>query len=130
MKTAHIQTRMSQRGITREMIDLVRRFGRHFGDRIVLSRKDIQKKLDELDEQRSGLLKIMDKGGMVVVEENGVLITAYRLTGLNRKKSKRRARYNGPPARETNDQMSPVIPGRDPETILRSEIPALSTVEG
>ena len=99
-KTSHLVVRMSQRGITQEMIDLVRRFGERFGDRIVLKRKDIQKTIDELDELRASLLKIMDKGGVVVVEEDGVLVTAYRLTGLNRKKSKRRTRQGGPPVRK------------------------------
>ena len=109
MKTRHMQTRMSQRGITQEMIDLVRRFGKRFGDRIVLKRKDIQRTIDELDELRASLLKIMDKGGVVVVEEDGALITAYRLTGLNRKKSKRRTRYSGPVPGTVLDQTVPVI---------------------
>ena len=92
-KTRHMETRMSQRGITQEMIALVRRFGKRFGDRVILGRKDIQRTLDELDDLRGSLMKVMDKGGVVVVEEDGALITTYRLTGLNRKKSKRRTRY-------------------------------------
>ena len=78
-KTRHVQTRMSQRGINQEMMYLARKFGSESGDRIVLSRKAAQAVVRELDHLRGKLLKIVDKGGLVIVTDEGELISTWRL---------------------------------------------------
>lgn len=92
-KTRHFQTRMSQRGITGSMLDVVLRFGVPLGDRIQFGRKGVDAALKELDELRKQLLKVRDKGGLVVVEEGGVFLTAYRLDSFSQKKAMRKSRY-------------------------------------
>lgn len=75
--TVHIQQRMSQRGINGKMLDIVLEHGRLEKDKHVLRRKDAIRLLDELREQAAVVKKIIDKGGMVVVSDNGTLITTY-----------------------------------------------------
>ena len=41
-KTRHMQQRMSQRGITSEIIEMLLRFGVSDGDKIILTRKNCQ----------------------------------------------------------------------------------------
>ena len=100
-KTRHFQTRMSQRGITGSMLDVVLRFGVPNGDRTVLNNKGIEAAVRELDELRKQLLKVRDKGGLVVVEEGGFFLTTYRLDSFSQKKAMRKSRYAKP------------VPGRD-----------------
>jgi hypothetical protein len=87
---------MSQRGITGSMLDVVLRFGIPQGDRIHFGRKAVDAALKELDELRRQLLKVRDKGGLVVVEEGGILLTTYRLDSFDRKKAMRKSRYGKP----------------------------------
>lgn len=77
--TKHIGERMSQRGMTKRMLELVMEFGKEQGDKIVLNRKTTQYLLDEIDQTKKDLLKVMDKGGIVVVCDNETLITTYRV---------------------------------------------------
>jgi hypothetical protein len=63
-KTKHFSDRIQQRGIPD-------------GDRLVLGRKQIRIRLNELDQERKELIRAMDKGGVIVVECGGALITAY-----------------------------------------------------
>lgn len=76
-KTKHFQQRMSQRGISQAMIDLVLGYGENEGDKVVLSRK----KAEQLRAGFRALMKIMDKGGVVVVAEGETQITTYNYTG-------------------------------------------------
>ncbi|ODT96595.1 MAG: hypothetical protein ABS82_03915 [Rhodanobacter sp. SCN 67-45] len=76
-KTAHFQQRMGQRGISRDMVDLVMGYGKAEGDRIVLSRKDSA----QLLAAARTLSKIVDKGGLVVVANGEAQITTYNYTG-------------------------------------------------
>lgn len=76
-KTVHIQQRMSQRGINREMVDIVLNYGRLEQDRYILGRKDAQNLLRSLQRMQRGLMKVMDKGGVVVVAKDDSLITTY-----------------------------------------------------
>ena len=79
--TKHFRARMSQRGIPGDLVDLVRRYGRDDQDRLILSRKDLRGLLEGMSALRRVVVKALDKGGLVVVEEDGVLITTYNLDG-------------------------------------------------
>ena len=48
------------------------------GDKYILGRKQIDIALKTLDQERRALLKARDQGGVIAVEADGVLITAYR----------------------------------------------------
>ncbi|MFY9141288.1 hypothetical protein [Sulfuricurvum sp.] len=76
--TKHIGERMSQRGMTKRMIELVMEFGKEQGDKVILNRKATQSILHEMDQLKKDLLKVMDKGGIVVVIDNDTLITTYK----------------------------------------------------
>lgn len=76
--TKHISERMSQRGMTKRMIELAMEYGKEQGDKIILNRKITQSILNEMDQLKKDLLKVMDKGGIVVVCENDILITTYK----------------------------------------------------
>jgi len=75
--TKHCQTRMSQRGLPKRLLDLVLEFGKDSGDKLILNRKTTQKVIDEIDTIRKELLRIMDKDSVTVVLDNESLITAY-----------------------------------------------------
>jgi hypothetical protein len=51
---------------------------------LVLGRKQIQSVLEALDRERKELIRAMDKGGVIVVECCGALITAYDFDSRNR----------------------------------------------
>jgi hypothetical protein len=72
-ETLHINQRVRQRGITKKMIDLTLEYGKVKGDKIKLGTRRIK----ELLRTKSELLKLMDKGGLVVVFSGATLITAY-----------------------------------------------------
>jgi hypothetical protein len=82
-QTHHIKQRMSQRGISQAMVDLVLTHGVIQGDKYVVGRKEAQKRLSELDNERRVLTKILDKGGVEVVAEGDALITAYNRNSKN-----------------------------------------------
>lgn len=77
--TKHFQSRMSQRGLPKKIIDLVLEFGKDKGDKLILNRKETQKLIDEVDNFKRDLLKVMDKGGVTVVLDNESLVTTYNL---------------------------------------------------
>ncbi len=102
-KSNHFHVRMSHRGVTLEMVELVLELGKLVGDKIVLNKKDLEGHIAEIDRKKryfsrrglklslSGLgrrrqvaLKIMDKGGLVVVAEDGTLITTYHFGNKRR----------------------------------------------
>lgn len=74
---------MSQRGIPRDLVELARQFGRDIDDRLVLGRKDLRGLLGELRDLERTVLKALDKGGVVVVEAGGALITTYNLDSFD-----------------------------------------------
>ena len=59
------------------MIDLTLHFGKQTGDKIKLGKRLIEKLIAKHKELKPQLLKIMDKGGLVVVFSGESLITAY-----------------------------------------------------
>ena len=76
-ETLHINQRIRQRGITNQMIELTLEYGKRKGDQIRLGTRHIKKLLRIHAELKPQLLKIMDKGGLIVVFSGTVLITAY-----------------------------------------------------
>lgn len=76
-KTKHFQQRMTQRGISQAMVDLVLSYGESDGDRVVLSRKATAR----LMEAARSLAKILDKGGLVVVASGDAQLTTYNYQG-------------------------------------------------
>ena len=77
--THHFEQRMSQRGVSRDMVDLVRDYGVLEGDKVILGRRDAAKLIQELMRKLRVLKRIQDKGGLVVVEVGESLITTYNL---------------------------------------------------
>ena len=75
--TDHARTRMSQRGITRSMINLVLEYGEVKQDKSYLDRKLAMQLVRELEEKLRVAKKILDKGGCVVVEGTDAVITTY-----------------------------------------------------
>ncbi|HSV98122.1 MAG TPA: hypothetical protein VLM75_14465 [Spirochaetota bacterium] len=76
-KTRHASKRVRQRGISERMIDLAFICGRDERDRVILDRRGLHRLIGEVDDLRRLLLRTLDKGGIVVVERDGVLITAF-----------------------------------------------------
>lgn len=75
--TRHAHQRMTQRGITRSMIDLVLEFGEVEQDKAILDKKHAQRLIRELEEKLRTAKKILDKGGCVVVEADNAILTTY-----------------------------------------------------
>ncbi len=70
---------MNQRGITKEMIELTVEYGKCLNDKIILKSKDIKKLLTRVSKEiKAKLMKILDKGGLVVVmSDDWAVITVY-----------------------------------------------------
>ena len=83
-RTRHMHQRMSQRGITERMLQVVRGFGVTLGDKQILDCNNIDLLMRELDKLRKDLLKVRDKGGLVLVEDGGNDITSYRVDSYRR----------------------------------------------
>lgn len=79
--TRHIQQRMSQRGINRDMTNLALEHGVVEQDKYVLGSKEASALLAKMERDMRTLKKIVDKGGIVVVAEGGAMITTYSCTG-------------------------------------------------
>ena len=88
--TKHLKQRMSQRGITADMIEVVGQFGLIHGDRTQLTRRELEDLLARLRSAQRTVMKLLDKGGIVVVEDGGALITTYNLNSYNRRRANRR----------------------------------------
>lgn len=83
-KTRHMHKRMNQRGVTQHMVNLVRQFGVNINDKQILDRQNIDALLHGINVLHKDLLKLRDKGGLVVVEANDTLITTYRVDSYHR----------------------------------------------
>ncbi|BEH09886.1 hypothetical protein GSUET_14980 [Geobacter sulfurreducens subsp. ethanolicus] len=81
--TMHAQERMSQRGISRAMVEYVIEHGTPECDRVILGRKEALQMLEDLREQQRILTKILDKGGVVVVAAGDKVITTYNCQRRN-----------------------------------------------
>ena len=76
-QTKHMRQRMSQRGVTREMVDLVIEYGETDQDKHVMGRRHALHRLELINQEPRVLKKILDKDGVVVVAEGNALITTY-----------------------------------------------------
>ena len=90
-RTRHIKQRMSQRGITQEIVDLVCQFGEPNLDKIVLGRKMLAELIAGARQLERTAKKAIDKGGVIVVEDGDTQITTYRLDSYDRRKARRRS---------------------------------------
>jgi hypothetical protein len=85
--TRHLGVRMSQRGITGEMVDFVLAHGVNVQDKVILSRRELGELVARLEgSDRALALKLLDKGGVVVVEVDGAAVTAYNFDSFDRRK--------------------------------------------
>ncbi len=75
----HAGQRMNQRGISRRLIDFTLRHGRIEGDKHVLDRNESRRLIDSLTEELRLAKRILDKGGLTVVEGDGTVITTYNV---------------------------------------------------
>lgn len=75
--TNHIRQRMSQRGISQRMVELVMTYGTLEQDKFVLKHREAQRLVADFQDALRDLKKILDKGGVTVVAEGDALITAY-----------------------------------------------------
>jgi hypothetical protein len=76
----HAGQRMNQRGISRRLVDFALRYGRIEGNKHVLDRNESRRIIEALTEELRLAKRVMDKGGITVVEGSATLITAYNLT--------------------------------------------------
>ncbi len=83
-KTQHIQQRMSQRGVSRDMVELVLEHGAMDQDKYILGRREALNLLEVIQRRERVIKKILDKGGVTVVAEDGRLITTYNCAGRSR----------------------------------------------
>lgn len=86
--TAHIDARMNQRGIRKDLVELALDLGEIEGDRYVLTEKIIDAELRETRRRMKALTDARKKGGVVVVAEGEALITTYRANSFNANLSK------------------------------------------
>jgi hypothetical protein len=75
--TQHAMQRMSQRGVTGDMVDFVLNYGFLEQDKYVLGKRQALELLNDLKKQERVIKKILDKGGVTVVAQDDVLITTY-----------------------------------------------------
>lgn len=86
--TRHMITRMNQRGITQDLIYLALEYGESQDDKYVLTRKGLQHLLDEVRNLERTVIRALDKGGLVVVEDAGQLITTYAAKSYDRRRAR------------------------------------------
>lgn len=105
--THHIKSKMSQRGINKNLLELVLIHGLIKKDKVILNKKRCEKFLKKLDKHhrkvkrlgnqlhidrlnisRSIFLKIRDKGGVTLVVMGEALITTYN-TNIKLKRKRR-----------------------------------------
>ena len=76
--TKHAHQRMSQRGIKTSMIDLTLEHGEFDNqNRCVLTKNNAIEVMADLKIALKTVMKVIDKGGLVVVEESGRVVTTY-----------------------------------------------------
>lgn len=80
-RTIHATQRMAQRGITGVMVDLALEWGVVDGDRCVLDKNAALARLEALRQEQRVLLRVIDKGGVVVVAQGESIITTYNCNG-------------------------------------------------
>jgi hypothetical protein len=86
-KTRHIGRRMSQRGIKQALVELTLQFGEDSDDKCILGRRGLQQLVDELRDLQRTAMQALDKGGVIVVQADGHLITTYNLDSYDRRRA-------------------------------------------
>lgn len=76
--TTHMDARMNQRGINKELVNLALEYGEPKGDKTVLGRKECHEAMQQLRRELKVLERAMSKGGVTVVSDGEALITTYR----------------------------------------------------
>ena len=67
------------------MVDYVFTHGAEENDKLTLGRKEVLQRLDAINEEKCLLMKILDKGGVVLVAQGNTVITTYdRISRYNR----------------------------------------------
>jgi hypothetical protein len=75
----HADQRMNQRGISRRLVDFTLRHGRVEGDKHVLDRVESRRLIEQLTEDLRLAKRVLDKGGVTVVEGADTVITTYNV---------------------------------------------------
>jgi len=75
--THHAMQRMSQRGVTGDMVNFVLNYGAVEQNKYVLGKRQAIEILNDLKKQERVIKKILDKGGVTVVAQDDRLITTY-----------------------------------------------------
>jgi hypothetical protein len=76
--TRHGGKRAKTRGFPHTLIHLIREHGRWVGGRLVLNRRDMRTCLEQVDEFRRRVVRLLDKGGgTAVFGEDDQLITIF-----------------------------------------------------
>lgn len=78
-RTNHMHKRMNQRAINDVMIDVAKTFGIENGDKIILNMKGVDAVLKEMRKWEKNIMRIKNRGGIVVVEKDNLEITTYGL---------------------------------------------------
>jgi hypothetical protein len=84
----HADQRMNQRGISRRLVDFTLRHGRVEGDKHILDRNESRRLIDALEEELRLAKRVLDKGGVTVVEGEDTLITTYNVSASVRRRSR------------------------------------------
>ena len=100
--THHMDVRMNQRGIRRQLVELAIECGEIDGDRYVLGRNQIDNELAELNRRRKLLMEAAQKGGVVVALEGDAAITAFRADSHSRSLA-RQARLGAPAIKQISN---------------------------
>jgi hypothetical protein len=79
---------MNHRGMTQDLVDLALQHGELHGDKYVLGRKGLQNLLEDLRGLQRTVMRALDKGGVVVVEEADQLITTYSAKSYDRRRAR------------------------------------------
>ena len=77
--THHAEQRLNQRGIPRRLVDFALRHGRVEGNKRVVDRNETRRIIERLMEELRLAKRVMDKGGIAIVDGGDTLITAYNL---------------------------------------------------
>jgi hypothetical protein len=86
--TRHMITPMNHRGMTQDLVGLALEYGECQHDKYVLTRKGLQHLLDEVRNIERTVMRALDKGGVIVVEDAGQLITTYSAKSYDRRRTR------------------------------------------
>lgn len=84
--TKHFMARMTQRGVTEDLVSLALQFGEPLDDgRVVIGTRALDQVMVELQALKRAAQKARERGGLVVVEEGGTLVTVYQVNGRHKR---------------------------------------------